>query len=37
MLGFLLFEPDGLAGIWQRVRDYFYLWPFRQTPLKGGR
>lgn len=36
MLGFLLFEPDGLAGIWRRIRDYFYLWPFRQTPLKSG-
>jgi branched-chain amino acid transport system permease protein len=36
MLAFLLFEPDGLAGIWQRVRDYFYLWPFRKTPLAAG-
>jgi branched-chain amino acid transport system permease protein len=29
MGGFLLAEPRGLAGIWQRVRDYFLLWPFR--------
>ena len=26
---FLLFEPRGLARIWQRVKDYFRLWPFR--------
>jgi len=32
MIGFLLFEPQGLAGIWRRVQNYFLLWPFRQTP-----
>jgi branched-chain amino acid transport system permease protein len=26
---FLVFEPRGLARIWQRVNDYFRLWPFR--------
>jgi branched-chain amino acid transport system permease protein len=26
---FLLFEPRGLNRIWQRVKDYFRLWPFR--------
>jgi branched-chain amino acid transport system permease protein len=26
---FLLFEPRGLARIWQRAKDYFRLWPFR--------
>jgi branched-chain amino acid transport system permease protein len=26
---FLVFEPRGLARIWQRVKDYFRLWPFR--------
>ena len=26
---FLLFEPRGLARLWQRARDYFRLWPFR--------
>lgn len=26
---FLLFEPRGLARIWQRMKDYFRLWPFR--------
>ena len=26
---FLVFEPRGLARIWQRIKDYFRLWPFR--------
>jgi branched-chain amino acid transport system permease protein len=26
---FLLFEPKGMARIWQRMKDYFRLWPFR--------
>jgi branched-chain amino acid transport system permease protein len=26
---FLVFEPRGLARIWQRIKDYFQLWPFR--------
>jgi len=26
---FLIFEPKGLARIWQRMKDYFRLWPFR--------
>jgi branched-chain amino acid transport system permease protein len=26
---FLVFEPRGIARIWQRVKDYFRLWPFR--------
>lgn len=26
---FLVFEPRGLARIWQRSKDYFRLWPFR--------
>ena len=25
---FLIFEPRGLFGIWQRVRDYWRSWPF---------
>jgi len=32
MVLFLLFEPQGLVGIWHRVRDYFLLWPFKQAP-----
>ncbi len=26
---FLIFEPRGLARLWQRMKDYFRLWPFR--------
>lgn len=33
MILFLVFEPQGLVGIWRRVRNYFLLWPFRQTAL----
>jgi len=36
MILFLLFEPDGLVGIWRRVRDYFLLWPYRHKQLGGG-
>lgn len=25
---FLVFEPEGLAKLWQNVKDYFRLWPF---------
>ncbi len=28
IIGFLLFEPHGLAEIWQRTRRFFRLWPF---------
>jgi branched-chain amino acid transport system permease protein len=34
MILFLVFEPQGLVGIWRRVRDYFVLWPFKQKPLR---
>ena len=26
---FLVFEPNGLAAIWSRIRRVFHLWPFR--------
>lgn len=26
---FLIFEPQGLAEMWRRVRRFFHLWPFR--------
>lgn len=29
IIGFLVFEPHGLAAVWSRVRRYFHLWPFR--------
>ena len=31
---FLIFEPQGLVGIWRRVRNWFALWPFRYRPLR---
>jgi len=34
MAGFLLFEPQGLVGIWRRVRNWFVLWPLRYRPLR---
>jgi branched-chain amino acid transport system permease protein len=36
MILFLVLEPQGLVGIWQRVQNYFLLWPFKQRPLAGG-
>jgi branched-chain amino acid transport system permease protein len=35
MILFLVFEPLGLVGIWHRIRNYFLLWPFRQTGVGG--
>ena len=29
IIGFLIFEPHGLAAIWARIRSVFHLWPFR--------
>jgi branched-chain amino acid transport system permease protein len=29
MIIFLVFEPRGLVGIWNRIQNYFILWPFR--------
>ena len=34
MAMFLVFEPLGLVGIWRRVRNWFFLWPFRHRPLR---
>jgi branched-chain amino acid transport system permease protein len=34
MAAFLLFEPQGLVGIWHRGRNWFVLWPFRHRPLR---
>jgi branched-chain amino acid transport system permease protein len=33
MIGFLVFEPQGLVGIWRRVQAWFQLWPFKRKPL----
>jgi len=35
MILFLVFEPQGLVGIWHRIQNYFLLWPFKQRPLAG--
>lgn len=37
MILFLLFEPQGLVGIWLRIRNYFLLWPFKQKPLSANK
>ena len=29
IIGFLIFEPHGLAALWARVRRTFHLWPFK--------
>jgi branched-chain amino acid transport system permease protein len=29
IVGFLIFEPMGLAEVWRRMRRFFALWPFR--------
>lgn len=37
MILFLIFEPQGLVGIWRRIQSYFLLWPFKHRPLGGGK
>ena len=31
MILFLVFEPQGLVGIWRRVQAWFLLWPFKRS------
>jgi len=31
IVGFLLFEPLGLAKIYDNARKYFLVWPFRHA------
>lgn len=33
MMGFLLFESEGLAGVWTRAKAFFVRWPYRYTTL----
>jgi branched-chain amino acid transport system permease protein len=33
MIIFLVLEPGGLVAIWNRIRNYFILWPFKHKPL----
>ena len=28
IIGFLVYEPDGLAHRWQMIKAYWKLWPF---------
>lgn len=37
MILFLVFEPQGLVGIWRRMQAWFLLWPFKQKPLAGSK
>lgn len=37
MILFLVFEPQGLVGVWRRAQAWFLLWPFKQKPLAGTR
>ena len=37
MILFLLFEPQGLVGIWHRIQNYLVMWPFRYRPLSRGQ
>lgn len=37
MILFLVFEPQGLVGIWRRMQAWFLLWPFRKKPLEASR
>jgi branched-chain amino acid transport system permease protein len=34
MLLFLVFEPQGLVGLWRRTQSWFLLWPFKQRALR---
>jgi branched-chain amino acid transport system permease protein len=33
MIVFLVLEPGGLVAVWNRIRTYFILWPFKRKPL----
>jgi len=33
MILFLVFEPQGLVGLWRRAQNWVLLWPFKQKPL----
>jgi branched-chain amino acid transport system permease protein len=35
MIIFLVLEPGGLVAIWNRIRNYFILWPFKRRTLGG--
>lgn len=33
MILFLVFEPQGLVGLWRRFQNWLLLWPFKHRPL----
>ena len=33
MILFLVFEPQGLVGVWRRAQAWFLLWPFKQRSV----
>jgi branched-chain amino acid transport system permease protein len=37
MILFLVFEPQGLVGVWRRMQNWLLLWPFKQKPLAGAK
>jgi len=34
MIIFLVVEPGGLVAVWNRIKNYFILWPFKHKPLE---
>ncbi len=36
IMAFLLFEAEGIAGLWVRLKAYFLRWPYRYTSLSRG-
>ena len=37
MILFLVFEPQGLVGMWRRMQAWFLLWPFKKKPLEASK
>jgi branched-chain amino acid transport system permease protein len=37
MILFLVLEPLGFVGIWQRLQNYFLLWPYKHRPAAGAQ
>lgn len=35
MILFLIFEPQGMVGIWLRLRHYFEMWPLKHMQSEG--
>jgi branched-chain amino acid transport system permease protein len=37
MIVFLLFEPQGVVGLWRRFQAFVLFWPFRNSLFPGGK